>query len=32
MVFGGYGDFRRSDELHIFDLEEGEECVVNCYS
>ena len=26
VVFGGYGDNRRSNELHIFDLEEGEEC------
>ena len=27
VVFGGYRDNRRSNELHIFDLEEGEECV-----
>ena len=26
VVFGGYGDSGRSNELHIFDLEEGEEC------
>ena len=26
VVFGGYGDNRMSNELHIFDLEEGEEC------
>ena len=26
VVFGGHGDNRRSNELHIFDLEEGEEC------
>ena len=27
VVFGGFGGFRTSNELHIFDLEEGEECV-----
>ena len=33
VVFGGYGDNRRSNELHIFDLEEGEECAcVVCLS
>ena len=33
VVFGGYGDNRRSNELHIFDLEEGEECAcVVCQS
>ena len=26
VVFGGYGDSCRSNEVHIFDLEEGEEC------
>ena len=26
VVFGGYGDSGSSNELHIFDLEEGEEC------
>ena len=33
VVFGGYGDSGRSNELHIFDLEEGEECAcVVCLS
>ena len=33
VVFGGYGVNRMSNELHIFDLEEGEECAcVVCLS
>ena len=33
VVFGGYGHNRMSNELHIFDLEEGEECAcVVCLS
>ena len=33
VVFGGFGDSGRSNELHIFDLEEGEECAcVVCLS
>ena len=31
VVFGGKLDNRRSNELHIFDLEEGEECMCVCH-